>query len=261
MIYIDKKTTTTSQFSPISSKIIALTFCLIFGSTSAISQQLTATAFSTSIQQTELAFDWSVVADKSPAAVIRTLKEEFGPYDSRLPVSLRVLGRQYQEASDHDSALVLLQDAWQLSRINDGFYSESQIPTLELIIYSEMELENWDAVDNHYAYLELLHRRAFDESDPRLELGLQKVSAWHVNALSFTVGKERVHHLRSAYHLFKDRLAMAKKNLDSNDPKFGYLHESIKITEYQLRLNSQQNKAMILQQQGVGRRSLLADSF
>jgi len=60
--------------------------------------------------------------------------------------------------------------------------------------------------------------------------------------------------------LFKDRLAMAEQNLDHNDPKFGYLRQSIRITEQQLRLNSQANKAIIVQQQRASG-SLLADSF
>ena len=256
MMFIEQKT---QQFPKLLMKAgrdfaLALSFLLVpifcFG------QQLAATTSTVSEPSTDLVLEWS----QSPEKLLATLKQKFGAYNAKLPEALRATGRQFQEAGDHQSALVLLAKSWRLSRINDGFYSASQIPTLELIIYSEMELGNWQAVDDHYSYLELLHRRVFDENDPRLELGLQKVSAWHVNALSLTSGKDRVHHLREAYHLFKDRLAMAEQNLDQSDPKFGYLHESIRITEQQLRLNSQMSKANVLQQQGAGG-SLLADSF
>lgn len=259
MIFIDPKKPRKLFKSAESRTRFALLFTLLFAPALSYGQQFSLTANATDSQ---INFDWSRLSNQPPAKIISTLKEELGAYDSRLPNTLRLIGRQYQEADAHSEALTLLKDAWQLSRINDGFYSDAQIPTLELIIFSEMEMGNWEAVDDHYAYLELLHRRVFDESDPRLELGLQKVSAWHVNALSLRAGKtERIHHLRSAYHLFKDRLAMAEANLDSSDPKFGYLRESIKLTEQQLRLNSEMNKAIILQQQRVGSGSLLADSY
>lgn len=262
MIFIDQKAQHPPQISIKKSRSFTLVLGLLLTPVLCFGQQLAASSLTaTYIPNNDIVLDWAQLPAQSPEKLIATLKEELGAYNPSLPETLRVVGRQFQEAGDHDSALTLLTNSWQLSRINDGFYSASQIPTLELIVYSEMELENWQAVDDHYSYLELLHRRVFDENDPRLELGLQKVSAWHVNALSLSSGRDRVHHLRAAYHLFKDRLAMAEKNLELSDPKFGYLHESIRITEQQLRLNSQMNKATVLQQQRVGSGSLLADSF
>ncbi len=195
-----------------------------------------------------------------PQDIVQSLREEYGPYDARLSEALRQLGRNYQEAGQHELALELLKSAWQISKINFGLYSEDQLPTLELIVYSEMELQRWAEVDNHYAYLELLYRRIFDSQDPQLELGLQKVSAWHVHALSIRDSSSHVVHLRKAYHLFKDRLAMAEVNLDPADPKFGYLKESIQITEQQLRLRAQRDNGMIWQPSIAGS-SLLADSY
>lgn len=265
MIYIDQKTQQLPQSFCKASQNLALALGLLLAPVFCFGQQipvnLAANSLTAYVPENGLAVELLPSSEQSAEKLISSLKEVFGAYDARLPETLRVVGRRFQEADDHESALILLSNSWQLSRINDGFYSASQIATLELIIYSEMELENWEAVDDHYSYLELLHRRVFDESDPRLELGLQKVSAWHVNALSLTTGSDHIHHMRAAYHLFKDRLAMAEQNLDHSDPKFGYLRQSIKITEQQLRLNSQMNKAIILQQQRVGSGSLLADSF
>ncbi|MFT6093338.1 MAG: hypothetical protein ACJA2Q_001234 [Pseudohongiellaceae bacterium] len=265
MNFIEQKTQHSSQPPAKTSRFFTLALSLLLVPVFCFGQQLPASSLTaTYMLSNDIISDWSQLPEqspeKSPEKLIANLKQELGSYNASLPEALRVVGRQFQEADNHESALTLLKDSWQLSRINDGFYSVSQIPTLELIIFSEMELENWQEVDEHYSYLELLHRRAFDEKDPRLELGLQKVSAWHVHALSLSSGRERVHHLREAYHLFKDRLEMAEQNLDHSDPKFGYLHQSIRITEQQLRLNSQIDKAIILQQQRASG-SLLADSF
>lgn len=261
MMFIEQKTQQSPQTLTKMSRFFTLALSLFLAPVFCFGQQLPASSLTaTYMSSNDIVLDWFKLPEQSPKKLIANLKQELGSYNASLPEALRVVGRQFQEADNHESALTLLKDSWQLSRINDGFYSASQIPTLELIIYSEMELENWQAVDDHYSYLELLYRRVFDEKDPGLELGLQKVSAWHVNALSLSSGRERVRHLREAYHLFKDRLAMAEQNLDHNDPKFGYLRQSIRITEQQLRLNSQANKAIIVQQQRASG-SLLADSF
>ncbi|HAG73650.1 MAG TPA: hypothetical protein DCL66_15735 [Gammaproteobacteria bacterium] len=261
MMFIEQKTQQFPELFMKASRCFALALSLLLTPILCFGQQLAATTLTASAPSNDLVLELSQPHLQSPEKLLASFIQKFGAYNVKLPEALRVTGRQLQEADNHQSALVLLAKSWQLSRINEGFYSASQIPTLELIIYSEMELGNWQAVDDHYSYLELLHRRVFDKKDPRLELGLQKVSAWHVNALSLTSGKDRVHHLREAYHLFKDRLAMAEQNLDHSDPKFGYLHESIRITEQQLRLNSQMSRAIVLQQQRAGGGSLLADSF
>jgi hypothetical protein len=190
----------------------------------------------------------------------KLLREEFGAYDEALAEALHQVGRRYQEAGEHELALDFLKDAWQISKVNHGIFSAAQVPTLELIIYSEMELQRWESVDNHYAYLELLHRRVYAANDPQLELGLQKVSAWHVHALSIRDSAKQVAHLRKAYHLFKDRLELAEANLDPADPKFGYLKESIQITEQRLRVMAQKDNGLVWQPSIAGS-SLLADSY
>ena len=81
-----------------------------------------------------------------------------------------------------------------------------------------------------------------------------------MHALSIRDSSSHVTHLRKAYHLFKDRLEMAEANLDPQDPKFGYLKESIQITEQQLRLRAQRDNGMIWQPSIAGS-SLLADSY
>jgi hypothetical protein len=78
--------------------------------------------------------------------------------------------------------------------------------------------------------------------------------------LSIRDSSKHVVHLRKAHHLFKDRLEMAEGNLDPADPKFGYLKESIKITEQRLRLIAQKDNGVIWQPSIAGS-SLLADSY
>lgn len=252
MIFTPLKTAQHLNSIAVRSAFAALVILLLLNSLAVFSQQLASLDLSTSTEIGQ--------SNLEPEGILRLLREEYGPYDVRLSEAMHQLGRSYQESGQHELALEFLKGAWQISKVNYGLYSEDQIPTLELIIYSEMELQRWESVDGHYAYLELLHRRIYDANDPLLELGLQKVSAWHVHALSIRDSSKHVAHLRKAYHLFKDRLEMAEQNLDPEDPKFGYLKESIQLTELQLRLIAQKDNGLIWQPSIAGS-SLLADSY
>ena len=84
--------------------------------------------------------------------------------------------------------------------------------------------------------------------DPRLESGLRKVSAWHVNALNVNLDGRRIEHLRKANKLFKLRMQIAENTLSLDDPKFAVLAQNIEICERELFLASDLNREMMVRQ-------------
>ena len=77
-------------------------------------------------------------------------------------------GIVYQESGQHAVAINAFDQAQQIPRIKYGLYHEAQIPLLEGIISSGMELSDWEMVDERYAYMEHLYRRLYAVDDPRL---------------------------------------------------------------------------------------------
>jgi hypothetical protein len=185
--------------------------------------------------------------------------EKINPYDPRQLQPLLLDAVLLQEAANHSQALDLLRQAWQVSRINSGLYHRDQLPLLEQMIQSEIELENWEVVEQHYDYMEHLLRRLYEFDDPRLEEGLQKVSSWHVNAFNLNLEGKRKHHLRKARETFLFRLQVAKFTLEADDPKLDFLQNSIAVSEQHLYLMSEQHKYMLQSQQHGERDRLLAD--
>ena len=184
------------------------------------------------------------MADQAPRRVL--LPEfEFGAYDQRQVEPLGDLGREQLELGDYAQALQLFKQALHVSRINHGLYHESQLQILDSIIASEIALRDWEAVDNHYSYLEHLYRRLFELDDPRLERGLREVSSWHVNALNVNIDGRRVEHLRQANKVFKLRLQIAERTLTIGDPRYDFLVKNIEICERQLYLSSDLNTEML----------------
>ena len=190
-----------------------------------------------------------VPALDSGSLTTRALDSEFGAYDRRQVEQLEDLGRLSQSAGEFHQASMLFKQALHVARVNNGLYHESQIPIIDRIIDAEIALRDWESVDNLYAYQAHLYQRLYDMDDPRLEAGLRKVSAWHVNALNVNLDGKRVEHLRKANKLFKLRMQIAENTLALDDPKFAVLAQNIKICERELFLASDLNREMMVRQQ------------
>ncbi|MEQ8312489.1 MAG: hypothetical protein RL839_12765 [Gammaproteobacteria bacterium] len=182
----------------------------------------------------------------------------YNPYDHSQLESLVQEAIRIQEAGNHEHAVLVFEKAWQTSRVAYGLYHQAQIPLLESMIASQIELEQWQSIDNHYAYLELLYSRLYDTEDVMLEAGLQKISSWHINAFNLNLDGKREQHLRKARSLLKLRLEVAANTLPAGDPKFEFLTESIRLSEQYLYLMSARHKQQLRQQERVERDRLLA---
>ncbi len=180
---------------------------------------------------------------------ITTLESDFGAYDQRQIESLEDLGRRSQSSGEHQQALLFFKQALHVARINQGLYHESQISIVDDIISAEISLQNWEEVNNFYAYQEHLYRRLFDMDDSRLEVGLRKVSSWHITALKVNLGGNRIEHLRKASKLFKLRIQIAENTLSLGDPKFAMLVRDLRILERELYRSSGLNHEMFVRQQ------------
>lgn len=191
-----------------------------------------------------------LVPSLNPASrTITTLGSDFAAYDQRQVESLEDLGRLSQSAGEHQQALFFFKQALHVVRINQGLYHESQFSIVDEIISAEIALQNWDEVDDFYAYQEHLYRRLYDVDDSRLEDGLRKVSAWHITALNVNLDGNRIEHLRKANELFKLRMQVAENTLSLGDPKLAMLARHIKIFERELFLSSDLNREMLVRQQ------------
>lgn len=185
----------------------------------------------------------------APASrTVKTLVSEFGAYDQRQLESLDDLGRLRQSEGEFLQALRLFKQALHVVRINKGLYHESQISIIDDIISAEIALQNWEEVNNFYAYQDHLYRRLYSIDDPRLEAGLRKVSAWHVTALNVNLDGKRIEHLREANKLYKLRMKVAQNTLSHDDPKLTMLARNIEIFERELFLSSDLNREMVVRQ-------------
>ena len=159
------------------------------------------------------------------------LARPYSPFDTDQLDPLISSGIRSQELGNHEQALVAFQKAFEVARIQNGLFSESQVPIIESIISSEIELKRWEAVNKNYEYLEHLYGKIYTVDNPEFNLALQKISSWHVNALDLNLDGQRVKHLREAHKIFKKRLQIAEVTAAPEDPIFEILNESIGLSE------------------------------
>ncbi len=83
---------------------------------------------------------------------LRELELEQGPYSAGLAEPLDSLGRYYLAQGLHPQAVAMYSRALHVVRINDGLYSQRQLPLLRGLLSAYREAEDWETLDERYAY-------------------------------------------------------------------------------------------------------------
>ena len=139
---------------------------------------------------------------------------------------------------NHFQALKLLQKAFISNRVQEGFYSETQIALQKAMIEIAKEQRNWKTVDNLYSHLELIYRRLYNRNPHKLEDGLREISEWLSYSLYALQIGSRHQKLHRTYRIFKQRLEIVEKQLSTDTGadnfKVSLLSEKISILERQL---------------------------
>ena len=83
---------------------------------------------------------------------IQTRELSGGPYSDALAEPLSSLGNYYRDQGKFDEALDLYERALHLVRVNDGLYSERQIPLLRELLDTYRLAGDMQALDDRYEY-------------------------------------------------------------------------------------------------------------
>ncbi|GAB2189551.1 hypothetical protein MAH1_11590 [Sessilibacter sp. MAH1] len=180
-------------------------------------------AFAQTDQSLALANDASSPAPAAQTRLIPRIENEIarieseqGPFGASLSEQLQSLATRYQDQGLHEEALIALNRAIHVQRINGGLYDLSQALLIEQTISSHVALGDWNEASNRHDHLLWLHQRNFADDDPRMLPVFEKLSDWHLNA--YSVNRSSViGHLLNAYNLYNNSLALIQSNFGQND--------------------------------------------
>lgn len=89
----------------------------------------------------------------------------------------------YKEQGDHIKRLEVLNQALQLHRINYGLESKEQLGILEQILSTNIDLEDWKALDQSYEYFYWVNRRIYGTDSLDLLPALNRVMEWKLDVI------------------------------------------------------------------------------
>ena len=134
---------------------------------------------------------------------IRQLEANQGAYATGLSEQLLSLGLALQSQGRHREAVDLFKRGVHVARINDGLYSEEQIPLLQGEIASHIALGEYNEADERQRYLYRVQIRSMSSGHPRA-LALMQQAKWQYNAYLLRLGTQgfaRLMHMWDLYRL------------------------------------------------------------
>jgi len=142
---------------------------------------------------------------------LQLLEQEQGPYSPSLAEPLMDMGRYLQESGDPAQARLLYQRALHVLRVNEGLYSEQQMPLLRSLFVVHRRLGDWRALDGRYDYF---FRLAATSGQLDAETAVEYFR-WQREALRRQLDSSDYRRLLSLYEANEQLLAAADPALDS----------------------------------------------
>lgn len=163
--------------------VLVVLFCMLFGAMARA--QIAASEADAEVDPEQVAHMQALAAElEVREAALSDLQSESGIYAPELMEAYSDLGALYTELGDYDNAARVYNDALQVARINTGLYSEQQLPLLDSLIDAQQKRRDWAKVDD-LAHLSLhLHRRLYNESDPRFLEAAMDFGGWRLRVLN-----------------------------------------------------------------------------
>ncbi len=114
---------------------------------------------------------------------IAQLIEERGAYGHGLDEAHSTLGQLYLENGEFSGAVREFKQAWHLSRVNSGLYSEQQLPYLTKLIQAQVELQDWEQVQHLHQLGFHIASRVYTPDDKRYLDAVDYYTSWQWEAI------------------------------------------------------------------------------
>lgn len=127
-----------------------------------------------------------IVTDKTVNQYMDKISEiemTYGPHHAAIEENLISLSMIYKEQGDHIKRLEVLNQALHLHRLNYGLESKEQLGIVEQIISTNVDLEDWKALDQSYEYFYWVNRRIYGTDSLDLLPALNRVMEWKLEVI------------------------------------------------------------------------------
>jgi len=113
---------------------------------------------------------------------------EGGVYDYRLSELYLSLGNTYQQLDESQLAIDAFNEALQLSRITSGLFTEDQLPIVEELVESYLNLGDIPSANLNQEYLFYINQKIYGAAHPVILTGLLEYADWNLYSASLSMG-------------------------------------------------------------------------
>lgn len=152
-------------------------------------------------------------------ALLSEQQDRFGPMDARLIEPIEQLADQLIALNQFEEAHGLLDRAMQITRIEDGLYTELQRPLLRKKVENFADRGQWDSAREHMEHLFWLYAEKSTRIDQDLIEDLLELSRVHLRGLAEDSGSLQGYHFRKSAQIRWIALGVAKTLWGGSDER------------------------------------------
>ncbi len=169
---------------------------------------------------------------------IADIESRMGAYAPGLSEQLHGLGMAYQTQGLHQAAVKVLKRSVHLARVNNGLYSEQQIPILQRLINSLVASGDYQKADEKQHYLYRVQQKIYADDVPQLTNAMLGRAEWEKQAYFFAAGKPSFSRLITMSELYRRVLSNIALHEGNTSPELlgplsGLLNTQYLISTYQ----------------------------
>jgi len=147
---------------------------------------------------------------------IRELEQSGGAYAGDLIESYLDLGNAYSAQGKHEEAISEYDKALQLTRIHNGLTHPGQLPVLETMINTGLELQSWETVDRNVALYWHAASRHFQPGSQERLYALELLGSWHDMAATENLMPNMLSQLKSTTLLYEQEIGLVTETGTEN---------------------------------------------
>lgn len=165
---------------------------------------------------------------------ITDLESRFGPYAPGLSEQLLGLGAAYQKQGLHAQAVEVFKRGVHVARVNDGLYSEAQIPLLQRLIESLVAVGEYETADERQYYLYRVQAAVYGKQSEEMSLAMLERAEWEREAYYLSLGDTSFMRLLRMWELYSGVLRNVANKEGNLSPQLLRPLEGLLETQYMI---------------------------
>jgi hypothetical protein len=165
---------------------------------------------------------------------ITDLESRQGPYAPGLSEQLLGLGAAYQKQGLHSEAAIVFKRGVHIARINNGLYSELQIPLLQRLIQSLVAIGDYDSADERQYYLYRVQAAVYGRQSAEMSMAMLERAEWEREAYYLSLGDTSFMRLLRMWELYSSVLRNVARNQGNHSPELLRPLEGLLETQYMI---------------------------